>query len=516
MAPAEATTASSLERAGLTWRAGAVAMRPLALTAVCALILVGCTVGPNYNRPSVQTPSAWKEQPPEGWKTATPHDEISKGNWWVIFGDPELNDLETQAIAANQNLQAAAQRVIEARAQALVTRSNLYPSVSGGFSPSRARLSGTRPLPPGSSGDVPFSANTFSLPVQASYEVDLWGQIRRSVESSNALAQMSLANYENVLLQLKSDVASFYIMAHYIDQELKILRDNLDLQQRALDLANVRHNGGVASGLDVSAAATLFDTTQATYVGLGVQRAQFEHALAVLLGRAPAEFSLPEKPLLRTPPALPAGVPSDLLERRPDIAAAERLMASNNAQIGVNRAAYFPNVTLSFGAGGLSSSLAQILDAPSLVWSAAANATQPVYTGGRLSANMLLARATYDESVDSYRQAVLAAFQEVEDGLSTLRVLEQQAAAYQEAIRSAQETVDISTSRYREGLANYLEVITAEEDLLNNQRIADQVAEQRLLTTIQLIQALGGGWQDSTIYTPGAPLPKQISTAPSQ
>jgi NodT family efflux transporter outer membrane factor (OMF) lipoprotein len=327
---------------------------------------------------------------------------------------------------------------------------------------------------------------------------------------------MSVANYENVLLQLKSDVASFYVMAHYIDQELKILRDNLDLQQRALDLANVRHNGGVASGLDVSAAATLFDTTQATYVGLGVQRAQFEHALAVLLGRAPAEFSLPEKPLQRTPPALPAGVPSDLLERRPDIAAAERLMASNNAQIGVNRAAYFPNVTLSFGAGGLSSSLAQILDAPSLVWSAAANATQPVYTGGRLSANMLLARATYDESVDSYRQIVLGGFQEVEDGLSTLRVLEQQAAAYEEAIRSAQETVDISTSRYREGLANYLEVITAEEDLLNNQRIADQVAEQRLLTTIQLIQALGGGWQDSTIYTPGAPLPKQVSTAPSQ
>jgi NodT family efflux transporter outer membrane factor (OMF) lipoprotein len=327
---------------------------------------------------------------------------------------------------------------------------------------------------------------------------------------------MSVANYENVLLQLKSDVASFYVMAHYIDQELKILRDNLDLQQRALDLANVRHNGGVASGLDVSAAATLFDTTQATYVGLGVQRAQFEHALAVLLGRAPAEFSLPEKPLQRTPPALPAGVPSDLLERRPDIAAAERLMASNNAQIGVNRAAYFPNVTLSFGAGGLSSSLAQILDAPSLVWSAAANATQPVYTGGRLSANMLLARATYDESVDSYRQIVLGGFQEVEDGLSTLRVLEQQAAAYQEAIRSAQETVDISTSRYREGLANYLEVITAEEDLLNNQRIADQVAEQRLLTTIQLIQALGGGWQDSTIYAPRAPLPKQVSTAPSQ
>lgn len=489
------------------------AARLPALTFVIALTLTGCVVGPNYKRPSVQTPSAWKEQPPDGWKTATPHDQISKGDWWVVFGDPELNDLETQAIAANQNLQAAAQRVIEARANALATRSNLFPTVSAGFSPGRARTSGTRPLQPGSVAEA-FSANTFTLPVQASYEVDLWGQIRRSVESANALTQRSVAEYENVLLQLKSDVASFYIMARYIDQELVILRNNMDLQQRALDLAKVRHQGGVASGLDVSAAETLLDTTQATYVGLGLQRAQFEHGLAVLLGRPPAEFSLPEKPLQLAPPALPAALPSDLLERRPDIAAAERLMASNNAQIGVNRAAFFPNVTLSFGAGGLSTFLQQLLSAPSLVWSATADATQPVYTGGRLSANLLHARATYDESVSSYRQTVLSAFQEVEDGLSSLRVLEQQEAAYEQAIRAAQQTVDISTSRYREGLANYLEVITAEEELLNNQRIADQVQELRLLDSIQLIQALGGGWKDSTIYTSGAPLSGQSSARP--
>jgi multidrug efflux system outer membrane protein len=511
MAAHEENVATGSKRAGLK-----LEVYLLGLTALCALSLGGCVVGPNYKRPSVQTPSMWREQPPEGWKAATPHDEISKGNWWVIFADPELDDLERQAIAANQNLQAAAQRVIEAHAQALVTRSNLYPSVSGGFSPSHARNSGTRVVGPGNAESPEYSANIFELPVQASYEVDLWGRIRRSVESANALTQRSVADYENVLLQLKSDVASFYIMTHYIDQELKILRDNLDLQQRALDLANVRHNGGVASGLDVSAAATLLDTTQAAYVGLGVQRAQFEHALAVLLGKTPAEFSLPERPVQIAPPALPAAMPSDVLERRPDIAAAERLMASNNAQIGVSRAAYFPDVTLSFGAGGLSSFLAHILDAPSLVWSAGANATQPVYTGGRLSASLLLARATYDESVASYRQTILSAFQEVEDGLSTLRVLEQQAAAYDRAIRSAQETVDISTSRYREGLANYLEVITGEEELLNDQRIADQVQEQRLLTTIQLIQALGGGWQDSTIYTPGAPLPGQTSARQPQ
>lgn len=483
-----------------------------ALAIVCAFMLAGCVVGPNYSRPTAPAPTAWKEPPPDGWKTATPHDEISKGNWWTVFSDEELNDLETQAIAANQNLQAAAQRVIEAQAQALAVRSNLYPTVSGGFSPGRARISGTRVINPGAP-EVPYTANTFILPVQASYEVDLWGQIRRSVESANALTQRSVADYENVLLQLKSDVASFYMMTRYIDQELVILRNNIDLQQHALDLANVRHQGGVASGLDVSAAATLLDTTQATYVGLGVQRAQFEHALAVLLGKPPAEFNLPQKPLQIAPPALPTGLPSDLLERRPDVAAAERLMASNNAQIGVARAAYFPNVTLAFSAGGLSSFLSQILDAPSLVWSVSADATQPIYTGGRLSANLLLARSTYSESVAAYRQTVLSAFQEVEDGLSTLRVLEQQAAAYDQAIRSAQETVDISTSRYREGLANYLEVITAEEELLTNQRLADQVLEQRLLTTIQLIQALGGGWQESTIYAPGAPLPGR-STAP--
>ncbi len=486
----------------------------LALTLGCALALTGCLVGPNYHRPSVDAPTAWKEQPPDGWKTATPHDEIAKGNWWAVFGDPDLDKLETQAVAANLNLQAAAQRVLEARAQALATKSNLYPNVSAGFSPSRARNSGTRIVNGGQTSV--YDANIFSLPVQATYEADLWGQIRRSIESANALTQMSVADYETVLLQLKTDVASFYVMTHYIDQELIILRNNIELQQRAVDLANVRHQGGVASGLDVSAAEALLDTTQGTYVGLGVQRAQFEHALAVLLGKPPAEFSLAEKPLQTMPPALPQGVPSELLERRPDIASAERLMASNNAQIGVNRAAYYPNVTLSFAAGGLSSFLGQILDAPSLVWSAAANVTQPIYTGGRLSANMIFAQATYNESVDRYRQTVLSAFQEVEDDLSGLRVLEQQAAAYDKAVRAAQETADISTSRYREGLANYLEVITADEELLSNQRLADAVQEQRLLTTIQLIQAVGGGWQESTIYTPGAPLPGQTSAAAPQ
>jgi NodT family efflux transporter outer membrane factor (OMF) lipoprotein len=419
-----------------------------------------------------------------------------------------LNDLEIQAIAANQNLKAAAERVIEARAIALAERSNLFPSVGGDPSVGRARTSGNRPIAPSPNPSIAFTANTFSLPVEASYQVDLWGQIRRSLESAKALTQASVANYENVLLTLKSDVASFYIMLHFIDQERAILRDNIDLQQKALDLAQVRHTGGVASGLDVSEAETLLDTTQADYVGLGVQRAQFEHALATLLGRPPSELTVAEKALDLAPPVIPAGMPSDLLERRPDIAGAERTMASTNAQIGVARSAYFPNLVLTGSGGYLSSGIVSLFNLPSLAWSAAANLSQPLYTGGRLSANLLHARATYDESVATYRQQVLVAFREVEDGLSGLRVLEEQAAAYDKAVKSAQQTVDISTARYKEGLANYLEVITAEITLLNSERVGDQVLEQRLLTTVQLIEALGGGWQESTVYTTstGSPL----------
>ena len=488
-------------------------MRGAAAAAV--MLLIGCrTVGPTYTRPAVETPPAWKEPPPEGWKDATPSDDVGKGNWWEIFGDPQLNDLETQAIAANQNLKAAVQRVLEARANEKLTRAQLYPYVTADPSVSRARTSGTRPLPPGTPGAA-FSGNTISLPADVSYEVDLWGQIQRSLESAHALTQVSVADYENILLALKSDVARFYVMLLYIDRERAILRDNIALQQQALDLAEVRHTGGVVSGLDVSEAETLLDATQADYAGLGIQRAQFEHALAVLVGKPPAEFVLPEKPLDLKPTVIPPGLPSDLLERRPDVAAAERTMNSNNALIGVARAAYFPNVTLTGSGGLLSSALMQLFTVPSLMWTVAAAAIQPVYAGGRLSAGVERAGAVYEESVANYRQQVLTAFQEVEDGLSGLRVLEEQAAAYDKAVQSAQRTVDISTSRYREGLANYVEVITAESSLLANERAAAQILELRLLSTIQLIQALGGGWQDSRIYSSSSELTGTPAAVPA-
>ena len=488
------------------------------------LLLTGCTVGPNYQRASVPTPPAYKEPPPAGWKAATPHDEISKGNWWEVFGDPQLNDLETQALAANQTLSAAVQRVLESRASLAVTRSAQYPQVSAQPNLSGGRVAGTRPVPPGSI-DIPYTDNELVLPADVSYEVDLWGGIRRSVESASAQVQVSVAGYENVLLTVKSDVAEFYIMTRFIDEELAVLKANIDLQQRALDLTQARHEGGVASGLDVSEAETLLDTTQGDYIGLGVQRTQFEHALAVLLGKAPAEFSLPDNPLNLKPPPIPPGLPSDLLERRPDIAAAERIMASDNAQIGVARAAFFPSLNLTGSGGLLTGDIAKLFTVPSIVWSAAANVTAPLYTGHALQGNLVRAQATYDESVANYRQQVLTAFQQVEDALSGLRVLEQQAVAYDKAVQSAQQTVDISTSRYREGLANFLEVITAQVTLLTNQRVADQILEQRLLTTVELIQALGGGWQESTIYSSATALtalppqpaqPTPNGTAPSR
>ena len=502
---------------GVSVSACGMSRTALAGVAGAMLLLGGCTVGPNYQRAAVAAPPAWKEPPPAGWKDATPRDDISKGNWWEVFGDAQLNDLETQAIAGNPGLQAAVQRVLEARAQAKVTRAQQYPNVTAAPSLSGARASGTRPIPPGSTASA-YSYEQIVLPADVSYEVDLWGGIRRSVESANAQVQASVADYENVLLTLKSDVAEFYIMERYIDQELLILKDNIDLQQKALELTQVRHDGGVASGLDVSEAGTLLDTTQATYIGLGVQRTQFEHALAVLLGKAPAEFSLPGATLSLSPPAIPPGLPSDLLERRPDVAKAERLMAANNAQIGVARAAFFPSLSLTGSGGLLGSGIGNLFTLPSLVWSAAGNVTAPLFTGGSLQGNLARAQATYDESVANYRQQVLTAFQEVEDGLSGLRVLEEQADAYEKAVQSAQQTVDISTSRYREGLATFLEVITAQVTLLDNQRLRDQILEQRLLTTVQLIQALGGGWQDSTVYStssgPAASAPKPATPSP--
>jgi outer membrane protein, multidrug efflux system len=470
------------------------------------ILISGCTVGPNYHRAAVEVPSSFKEAPPAGWKAAAPNDAIAKGNWWEVFGDSRLNELESQAMVNNPTLLAAMARVTQARASVRITRADLYPTVTLDPSVARERYSGTRENPPGFATQ-PYTANTINLPVDFGYEVDLWGRVRRSVESARAQYQASESDYENILLTLKSDIAQNYLSLRYVDRDRAILSDNIELLKKALALTQARHAGGVASGLDVSEAETLLAATQAQYAGLGVQRAQFEHALALLVGKPASEFSLPENPLVLEPPAVPVGLPSDLLERRPDIAESERLMASANAQIGVARAAFFPSLSLTgTSLGYQGDDITKLFNLSSAVWSAMAGASQPLFTGGRLTANLARARAAYDESVANYREQVLTGFKEVEDGLAGLRVLEEQEAAQNKAVASARKTAEISTARYKEGLANYLEVIDAQRTVLDNEVLSAQLRESRLLTTVQLIKALGGGWQDSKIHAQMPPV----------
>jgi outer membrane protein, multidrug efflux system len=468
---------------------------------VLALGLVGCAVGPNYKRAAVETPAAWKEAPPSGWKEATPQDNIAKGNWWEIFNDPVLNDLETQATTENQNLKAAVARVIQARAIARITRADFFPTVTFDPSAVRSRQSGNRPVQPGSTPAKAYTANQFSVPLDLSYELDIWGKVRREFEAANADAQASVAAYETILLTLKSDVAQTYFNLRYIDADLAILRGNIEVYKKSLDLVRVRYKGGVVSGLDVSQAETLLASTQAQYISEGRQRADLEHALAVLLGKPASEFSIDENPLNLTPPVIPPGLPSDLLERRPDIAEAERQMAASNALIGVAKAAFFPSISLTGSAGQLSVSLGSLLSGQSFTWFFGPTVSLPVFEGGRLSADLKRARAAYDESVANYRQQVLVAFQEVEDALAGLRILDDQAAAQATAVQAAQKTLQISTFRYKQGLALYLEVLGAQRAVLENEQIAAQIRGLQLVTSVQLVKALGGGWQDSNIHS---------------
>jgi len=459
---------------------------------------VACTVGPNYQRPKAEVPPAFKEAPPPGWKGAQPRDEIAKGNWWVVFGDPVLDGLEQQAATANQNLKAAVERVDEARALARVTQAQLYPAINADVSASRQHVGANRPIQPGQTA-TSYTYNVFTLPLDLSYEIDLFGKIRRSLQASRADYQASVAAYQTVLLTLRSNLAQDYFNLRYLDADRAVLRENIKVQQDFLDLTRKRYEGGLASGLDVAAAETQLDTTKALYVGDERQRDELEHAIAVLLGKPPSEFSLAENPLNLTPPVLPEGLPSDLLERRPDIAEAERQMAADSARIGVARAAYFPDLSLTASGGFLSESLSNLLSGSSTAWYVTPLFSVPIYQGGRIKANYQYAQAVYREAVDNYRQQVLVAFQQVEDGLSDLRVLEDQGQAQGLAVQASQRTVNISTARYKEGLAEYLEVLTADNALLQNERTASQILGMRLVSSVQLINALGGGWAQRAV-----------------
>ena len=386
----------------------------------------------------------------------------------------------------------------QARAVARITEADFFPRLDLDPSFIRSQQSANRPVEP-SAKHTNFTATTFSVPFDLSYELDIWGKVRRAFEAANADARASAASYETILLTLKSDVAQTYFNLRYTDVDLAILRYNLEVQKKSLDLVLVRYKGLIASGLDVSQAETLYASTQAQYISVGRQRAGLEHALAVLVGKPASEFSLPENPLNLVPPAIPPGLPSDLLERRPDIAEAERAMAASNARIGVAKAAFFPSITLTGNAGQTSIDLSSFWNVESFAWCVGPSLSLPIFQGGRLSANLKRARAAYDESVANYRQQVLVGFQEVEDALSGLRILEDQAEAQDKAVQSAQRTREIATARYKQGAALYLEVLDAQRAVLLNERLAAQIRGLQLVTSVQLVKALGGGWRDSNI-----------------
>ncbi|HEY6967680.1 MAG TPA: efflux transporter outer membrane subunit, partial [Candidatus Angelobacter sp.] len=387
----------------------------------------------------------------------------------------------------------------QARASARITASGLFPQATVGFSAQRSRLSGNRPSNGSTIVLAPVTQSTFSLPFNLSWEPDIFGGVRRNVESSNALYQSSTASLENVRLVITAELAVDYFTLRELDAEIAVVDSAAAYQQRGLTLVQNRHEGGIASGLDVAQQETLLNATRTQATLLRRQRAQFEHAIATLVGTPASSFSVPVKPLALQPPEIPIGVPSDVLERRPDVAVSERQMAAQNAQIGVAKSAFYPSVNIFAGGGTTSSGIGQILNVPSTFWALGANVAQTVFNGGKLHAQVDFAKSAYGVSVANYRETVLTAFQEVEDGLSGLSVLSQAAQTQQQAVEAAQRALKIANDRYVGGLVTFLDVITAQETLLDNQRLATQLLGQRLVTSVSLIKALGGGWDASSL-----------------
>jgi NodT family efflux transporter outer membrane factor (OMF) lipoprotein len=473
-------------------------MKPILLAAVlAAAFLTGCAVGPRYQRPTAQVPATWKGEGP--WQTAAPKDSIPKGTWWQIFHDAELDRLERDLLQANQSLAAVQDRMSQARSLARIASSAYFPQLNTDPNAQRQRISGDRPLSGSPTATFPVTQNDFTVPFSASYEVDLFGRVRRTLEAANASLQASAADLENVRLVLTAELAADYFNLRELDREAGVVRQSVEIQQKGLDLVNHRHEGGVASGLEVAQQAALLDFTATQLSLVEQQRAQFEHAIAVLVGKSASAFILAPAPFDATPPPIPTGVPSEILERRPDVATSERQMAFENAQVGLATAAFYPHITLSGSAGWESRDIATLMNASSAFWSIGGDLLQPILNGGRNRANLAATRAAYDESVANYRQSVLVAFQQVEDGLSSLALLNQAAKTQQTAVEDSRRALDIANNRYVGGVTTYLDVITAQTALLNNERLATQLLGQQMVTSVSLVKALGGGWDATQI-----------------
>ena len=460
--------------------------------ALMAALLGACAAGPDYKKPKVEMPVAWKIEAP--WRVGTPSDNLPKGPWWQRFNDARLNALEEQALANSPNLAAANARLAQSRATLDVVGAARYPQIGLQGRESRARISANRPLTNNIAPNFSTTQNDYVLALSASYEVDLAGRVQRTVEGARASAEQTAADLENVRLILTADLATAYFNLRAVDIELDVLSRSIALQRRALELATSRHDLGATSGLDVAQQQALLDSTLTQVDVLRRQRGQFEHAIATLTGTPAPLFSLEADVKLLNPPEMPIGVPSDVLERRPDVASAERSMAAANAQIGVATAAYYPSISLGGLYGNESRQLASLFSTPSIIWSLGASLLQPIFDGGRIRANTEFARAGYDVQVANYRRVILTAMQEVEDGITGLASLERAYNQSQVAVESSRRVLDLANTRYEGGVANYIDVITAQQSLLNTERLSAQLVGQRLLTSVFLVKALGGDW----------------------
>ena len=461
-----------------------------------ALAIAGCTVGPKYQRASAPVPAHWDV--PEPWRESAPKDALAKGEWWAVFNDATLNSLEKDALTANQTLKAATAHLEQARASAAIQVSTQFPQLATAPSASRQRLSANRPavsiIKP-----TALTESNYTLPFTVSYEVDLFGRRRRSIEAAQASYQATAADLENTRLIIAAELAGDYFTLRQIDTQLGILVRTVDTLSKGLDLVNSRHSGGVASGLDVAQEETLLNTTRTQAILLRQQRKQLEDAIAVLVGKPAPDFHLPSNELDAEPPSINAGLPSDLLERRPDIAEAERQMAVANAQIGIARAAYFPSLNLYGDGGWQAADIAKLVNVQSTIWALGVTAAESIFTGGQRRAQMQFAKAGYDASVANYRQTVLSAFGEVQDDVTGLLVLSEAQKSQQDAVDAARRTLDIADSRYKGGLVSYLDVVSAQQNLLNNEQEMAVIRGQKLVTSVLLVKALGGGWDSSSL-----------------
>ena len=485
-------------------------MRSLPLCLLPILLLAGCSVGPDYKRPRVDAdlaiPADWH------WKQAEPNDAVARGPWWSLYHDPGLDALETAAVAQNQDLRAAVARVDQGRAQARLSGADFFPQLTLDAQAERERTPANSPQYkifnfPGIT--IPSATyNSFSVPVDLSYELDVWGRVRRSFESQTAQAQADVADFENILLTLTSDVAIDYFTLRQYDAEVRILRQTVATREKSLDISQKRVRAGEATALDVHQAETELANSQADLAQVSQSRAQTQDALAYLTGQAAPNFSLPENPLSTSdlPPNVPVGLPAALLERRPDIAKAERTMAAKNAEIGVAIAGYYPQISLTGQFGYLSASASNLFTLPSEAWSFGPTVQLPLFTAGKTAAQVKSARAEYDEAVADYRASVLGAFRDVEDSLAAQRDLAQQAEALDRASVASSQARQLSEERYKSGQINYFEVTDSQRTELAAQRAQAQVVGQRLYASIRLIKALGGGWDQIALRAeePGA------------